>query len=868
MTRTPKPCGMCNASRLLRALPVCLATTFFAGAHYVITAAGQATPQGPAASGLSLQAQAQINALLAEKAALTPAQRKIDSRVLHAKRRLTGETSVAFDVPLARADDGRVELELRAEVTDGLLTALAAQGVTVVATEPSGRSVLVSADLLQIEQIAALPDVHFVQSKPDFLTSGISPRSSVESDADASARRERRARARDALIASVRLALSDQQAITNVGSVTSQGDATHKAAVARATYGVDGSGVKVGVISNGVGGLASSQATGDLGAVTVLPGQAGSGAEGTAMLEIIHDLAPAAQLFFATANPTPAQFAQNIRDLRTAGCDIIVDDVGYFVETPFQDGQAPAVISQTNGGVVIQAVKDVTAAGALYFSSAANSGSKDLGTSGTWEGDFVDGGASPAPIEVIEGPGTRVHDFGGGQTYNIVPVDSSATGPVTLHWSDPLGGSANDYDIFILDNTGATVFDFSINSQVGAQDPYEQMGVAFPNERIVIVKYAGASRFLHLDTNRGHLTTSTAGSTHGHATTTSSTSFSVAATPAATAFGPPTPPGPFPNPFNAGNGVEWFSSDGPRQIFFTAAGAAITPGNVSSTGGQILQKPDLTAADGVSVTGAGGFPSTFYGTSAAAPHAAAIAALVKSARPGVTASQVRAALLASAVDIQAAGLDRDSGAGIVMADTAVFQVLPPRITTSPASQTIPSNTTASLSVVASGPGPFTYQWHQGPSGMTNPIGGATASSFTTPALNGQTDYWVSVSNANGSTGSNTAHVSVTFTDPHSSVQTLTTGLTIILAAHIVELRNRINAVLIAHSQPTISWAEALNPQSTVVKAAHLNELRSAVTTMYAALGLSVPSFTGSITVGGVIRAQHIAELRGLVTAVE
>ena len=84
--------------------------------------------------------------------------------------------------------------------------------------------------------------------------------------------------------------------------------------------------------------LAQSQALGDLGPVTILPGQAGTGDEGTAMLEIIHDLAPGAQLFFATALGSITSFAQNIRDLRTAGCDIIVDDVFYFVESPFQDG--------------------------------------------------------------------------------------------------------------------------------------------------------------------------------------------------------------------------------------------------------------------------------------------------------------------------------------------------------------------------------------------------------------------------------------------------------------------------------------------------------------------------------------------------
>src|SRR5262245_45709648 len=458
MTHAPK-LSVAGVARwvLRRALPPCLAMTCVVAAGYR-AALGQAAPQGAAANAVGPQALAQINRLLAEKAALTPTQRKIDSQLLHAKRRLTGETSVALDIQLARSADGSVQLELRAEVTDRLLTALGGLGVNVVGTQSSGRSVLVDAALLQIEQIAALPDVYFVQPKPDYMTNGsrnrVAIQSPVDSAADIATRRDRKARARDALIASVRAALSDQQVITNVGSATSQGDKTHKADVARATFGVSGAGVKVGVISDGVSHLLNSQATGDLAAVTVLPGQAGSGDEGTAMLEIVHALAPNAQLFFATAVPTPAHFAQNIRDLRAAGCDIIVDDVGYFVETPFQDGQAPSVISPTNGGVVIQAVKDVTAAGALYFSSAANSGGKDLGTSGTWEGDFVDGG--PSAITPPGKPAGRYHSFGA-LAYDIV-TGTSATGPVTLHWSDPLGGSANDYDIFILNAAGTDLF--------------------------------------------------------------------------------------------------------------------------------------------------------------------------------------------------------------------------------------------------------------------------------------------------------------------------------------------------------------------------------------------------------------------------
>ena len=212
----------------------------------------------------------------------------------------------------------------------------------------------------------------------------------------------------------------------------------------------------------------------------------------------------------------------------------------------------------------------------------------------------------------------------------------------------------------------------STDTQDGTQDPFEQVGVSplTSGQRLVIVKFAGSARFLHLDTDRGRLTFSTPGSTHGHNAPPSANAFSVAATPAAGAFGaPPNPAGPYPNPFNATNTIEIFSSDGPRHFFFNADSSAITPGNFSSTGGVTKQKPDLTAADGVACAAPGFNP--FYGTSAAAPHAAAIAALVKGAKPSLTATQISSMLTSTAIDIMAPGVDRDSGYGIADAYAAV-----------------------------------------------------------------------------------------------------------------------------------------------------------------------------------------------------
>jgi hypothetical protein len=611
---------------------------------------------------ISPEALRQIEALINEKASRTGAQQKMDSQLIYALKMQRGEMiaegvqTLATDLTYAGPD--KVRLDLKANVTEALLNQLKAYGANIVGSVPNDNTVRIEVLLEKVDAIAELPDVMFIGREQEAMTSRVVktaqdvPQQAVIDDRGTKSD-DRAARVRS-LVSAALLDEPITNAGTGVGSRSSEGDVTHRASAARGTFNVDGTGIKIGVLSDGVTNLAASQALGDLGPVTVLPGQAGAGDEGTAMLEIIHDVAPGAQLFFATAFGGITSFAQNIRDLRAAGCDIIVDDVFYFVETPFQDGQAPGVVSNTNGGVVIQAVNDVTASGAMYFSSAGNSGNLNDGTAGVWEGNFVDGGPTGAPVTTAG----SLHNFGG-QNFNVLTVVGS--GPINLYWSDPLGGSSNDYDLFRLNPAGTAVAASSTNIQNGTQDPYEQVSQATAGSRIVIVKKTGAAdRFLHLNTNRGRISIATAGQTHGHSA--AANAFGCAATPAAAAF---------PNPFGPSNVVETFSSDGPRRVFFQADGTAITPGDVSATGGLLRQKPDITAADGVSVTGVGGFPSPFFGTSAAAPHAAAIAGLLKSANPSFTPAQIRMALTGSAIDIEGPGVDRDSGAGIIDAFAAL-----------------------------------------------------------------------------------------------------------------------------------------------------------------------------------------------------
>ncbi len=102
-----------------------------------------------------------------------------------------------------------------------------------------------------------------------------------------------------------------------------------------------------------------------------------------------------------------------------------------------------------------------------------------------------------------------------------------------------------------------------------------------------------------------------------------------------------------------------------------------------------------------------------------------------------------------------------SGCSATSAATAVTVDQPPVITSQPASVTIRKNTATTLSVAASSPRPLSYQWFKGPSGNTSaPVAGATAASFTTPALKVTTQYWVRVMSSCGSVNSATATVTV------------------------------------------------------------------------------------------------------------
>ena len=593
-------------------------------------AAQAAARQEPVAA----RAQAQIAALLAAKAQRTAAQRKMSSRLLDAQlvdapRDAPGQPladDAVRDEAGAQIVDERVLVDIQADVTPEVLARIPRLGGTVVNSVPRYRAIRAQLPPGAVELLAALDAVQTIRPADEAQTRGQTA----------------------ALGPAFGTSASDAPPTRKAN--TSAGDVAHRADLARRTHGVDGGGIGIGVLSDGVRTLAQRQASGDLPArVTVLPGQAGTGDEGTAMLEIVHDLAPGAELYFATGWEGQAQFAANIEALCDAGADVIVDDVYYYHEAVLQDG------------LVAQGVNTAVADGCFYFSAAGNEGNLNDGTSTVWEGDYAAGSALVDDGDTL---GVR-HDFGGGVEENVWTVSGPSRAGVVLQWADPLGASANDYDLFVVDEDG-NVTDSSTNTQDGTQDPIEYISftaLQAHDARLVVVKASGADRYLRLQPFQGRLAVTTAGNTFGHAA--AENALSVGAVNVRTAGGEG-------GVFDGTESAETFSSDGPRRIFFQPDGTPITAGDFSATGGKALQKPDFVAANRVS-TATPGF-STFAGTSAAAPHAAAIGALALEAAGGpanVTLAALRTALTGSALDIEATGVDRDSGAGIVMAPAAV-----------------------------------------------------------------------------------------------------------------------------------------------------------------------------------------------------
>ncbi len=402
--------------------------------------------------------------------------------------------------------------------------------------------------------------------------------------------------------------------VTAAGSVHTAGDSVLKTDQLKNLTNADGTGVIVGVISNGVKGLADAQGLGDLPDDLIVLKE-GKKAEGTAMMEIIHDIAPGATILYHDfGGGREEKFIEAFQNLVNAGATIIVEDAFNYEVPYFEDGTIAQEISR-----IIDENPDV-----LIISSAGNTANNH------YQGIFSDGGDG-------------YHSFNGSTG---IPLEIQPGGRVKLHlqWDDPYSAASNDFDLFIHDLQSDSDVAIGNKVQTGEEKPYEKIdyqnvGDKLQKAEVRIRAKEGKGQGSHLELL---LETDAARVVVGKEYLTPDDSIIGWAA--------------LPNVIS----VAAVSADNQKIQEFSSQGTVTIAHPVPD----IRDKPEITGVDGVSVTGSGDFPTPFTGTSAAAPHIAGLLALVKSLYPSVPNTELRDALLNSATDLGSPGWDAIYGHGL------------------------------------------------------------------------------------------------------------------------------------------------------------------------------------------------------------
>ncbi|MEZ5195706.1 MAG: S8 family serine peptidase [Bacteroidales bacterium] len=479
----------------------------------------------------------------------------------------------------------------------------------------------------------------------------------------------------NSLISEVNYARPEYPAQVNSGLVTSQGDIAMRSDIARNAFLLGGENVKVGVISDSynkkIGNPANDDILkGDLPGIAIdaegnpVPNPVNSinvdvikdypftgSDEGRAMLQIVHDVAPKAELAFRTGFINSYDFAQGIIELKDAGCDIIVDDITYISEPFFEDG------------IVAQAVDAVTAEGVAYFTAAGNFGTN------SYEDDFH----AATPPAGLSGLAHNFNSDGPGENdiYQSISVEEGNY-TLVLQWDDgtAYGNTSTDLDIYLANENGSTLFGFNRDNTGG--NPIEVLpftvGPGGATTNLIIIKASGADNLrLKYIVFRGQLTMNEYDNV-GKSTIVGHPNAEGAITVGAVLY----------------TNTPEYGQNPPTIASFSSRGGTMINGIQRN-------KPDITAPNGINTTVEFGslnlegpndpFPN-FYGTSAAAPHAAAVAALIIEATDkfygtNLLPGALKAIITNTAIDMDTPGYDVASGHGFIQADAALLTLANP-----------------------------------------------------------------------------------------------------------------------------------------------------------------------------------------------
>jgi subtilisin family serine protease len=506
------------------------------------------------------------------------------------------------------------------------------------------------------------------------------------------------------------------------GSVISQGVAQLNVPAARAAFGLRGAGQTIGVISDTFnsateveGQPIASRAAGDE-ATNDLPGPLSSCVgqqvpvrviaeapvsseveptdEGRAMLQVIHDVAPEAQLAFATAYSSELEFAQNIERLAApvaaggAGATVIVDDVAYPTEPFFQEGP------------VAVAIQRVTTEGVTYLTAAGNDNLIEAKTNNeiaSWEAPSFRATSCPPEIEsLFFGPPSCMGfdpETGHDATFTVT-VEGHRDLTVDLQWAEAWYGVETDLNAYLLNEAGQVISTSKplVNYKSGKGTvpiPFEEL--TWENKtgqsrkvQLVIGRCSGSCDPLASSTGAPRLKFVLAEDGAGVSATeyprseggdvVGPTVFGHAGSAAAITLGAI----PFTESATAPREPESYSSRGPVTHYFGPV-TSIAPA-AAFAAPEALRKPNLTATDCASTTFFAqliGGAFYFCGTSEAAPHAAAVAALMRQLNPVASPAAINAAMEASATKYTTVTSPEAVGAGLLNAAAAMSTLGPP-----------------------------------------------------------------------------------------------------------------------------------------------------------------------------------------------
>jgi hypothetical protein len=473
-------------------------------------------------------------------------------------------------------------------------------------------------------------------------------------------------------------------AVTAESSIVEHAAEVNKPGVVTPT-GIIGRGITVGIVSDSFDGAANvprasvGVTAGDLPGpgnpdgytqpVVVLNDDTGKDStdEGRGMAEIVHDMAPAAKIAFAACGPTQTSMATAIRNLRTssqAQSDIIVDDIGFADEPFFSDG------------ILAKAVDDVVTSNSLagkkvvYFSAGGNSDNHGYDASAnivpvTTGKNSTNLNFTGVPISLYAGGFQNLNTSGPVAIAMTVTTDTDP-GELVFQWDDPFntGGVTTDYNLLVFSAAGNYLSSISgKDNNFSTDEPVEIVDLSPNTTYQLVISLASSSpptatHLRMISYGEGAITgpylSTNVITLFGHPTATNANAIAAYVynnTPNVIANYNPNKANPPPGPYEPAS--ESFNAlGGSLPFYFNSAGVRLSSP-------QFRQKPEFAAADGVDTsffpTDAGadydndGFPN-FFGTSAAAPNAAAIAALLLEAAGGplsLTPDQVRAKLLQS-----------------------------------------------------------------------------------------------------------------------------------------------------------------------------------------------------------------------------